>query len=137
MPEHQINPNVPGRGQLVSQINAELKAIWQRINENATAFTQMAATVERLARVTITSGQAPVPAMALPGTQSVTVNLKNAMPDDAYSATATLAGGVNLLSALTVVGITAQTATTVTVQVRCTGVLSAGAIVAVHAVRHS
>jgi hypothetical protein len=137
MAEYQINPNSIGRGQLVAAVNAELRNIWQRFSETTQTLTQMVQTVERLARVTITSGQAPIPVMALPGTQPVTVTLKTAMPDDAYSATATLSGGVTLLTVLTVVGITAQTSSTVTVQVRSSGALSAGAVVTVHAVRHS
>ncbi|WDZ87198.1 hypothetical protein [Micromonospora cathayae] len=125
-----INPNVVGRGNLVALINAELSSAWDRMNT-------MVAQIEQLARVTITSGQADVPAMALGAVRQIVVTLRTPMPDATYSATPALSGGANLLSTVVADGITAQTATTVTVQVRATGILSAGAVVTVHAVRHS
>lgn len=128
----------------IRQVRRAAARVTQRYQDLLTDYNQLAAdvatmraTVDRVARVTITSGQAPVPTAALPGIQPVTVTLKTAMPDDTYSATATLSGGVNLLTVLTVVGITAQTPNTATVQVRNSGALSAGAIVTVHAVREA
>lgn len=69
--------------------------------------TELAATVERLAAVTITSGQAPIPAMLLGATRQIVGTLVNPMPDATYSATATIssANAPNILGTVAVDGI--------------------------------
>jgi hypothetical protein len=82
-----------------------------------------------------TSGRAAL--TGLRNLVTVTVTLTTPMPDTSYVATATLAAPVGLLTtAATVVGITAQTRTTVTVQLNLGAALVVvGAFVNVVAVR--
>lgn len=120
--------------ELADSIERDLRTL---DTQTSSRLKVMSTQVAELASVTITSGQEQVPAMALGATRTISVALTKPMPDSTYSATATLFGTTGILGSVVVDGITAQTDRTVTVQVRATGVLAAGGIVTVHAVRHS
>ena len=80
-----------------------------------TALTQLAA-MPKLAVVTM-----PSPAL-LVGTRDVVVTFPTAMPDDTYSVFVSVLGGTGILGSVTVRGVVAKTAATVTVRLEIGGI---------------
>lgn len=75
---------------------------------------------------TVAVGKAGTGALTSGATASIVVTLSRTMPSTTYAAVATLSGNATGLGATVVQGITARTATTVTVLVKATAAVNAG-----------
>lgn len=136
----QIEQQIRRVTELADALERRLKALSTQLTQMTTRLTTMATTVDRLASVTITSGQAPIPGITVIGsTRDIVVTLREPMPDTTYSVTPSIDASTtpNVLGTVEPNGIVAKTPETVTVRVKAIGVVVVGANIVVHAVRHS
>lgn len=122
----ELAANVQG---LSEASTADRKQLNDRTAANEQAIAALQAALDALAKadVPVSYGIANLSgSLAGNGSRSVTITLAKPMPSDQYTPLCGLAGGGGLLGNLRVVGVTAQTKTTVTVQVTNGAMLTVG-----------